>query len=185
MSDTVAILCAARKSYYHSMAGCEVYDIERDVRTFAGGMPIVAHPPCRSWSAFCAHQAKPLLGEKELGPLCVEWLRECGGVLEHPAHSRLWDHCDLPTPGEPERGGLWSLAVQQSWWGDSRTKNTWLLFAGVAPSDLPPIPYTLRESHGDRRKWQLMSKTQRAATPPAMAEWLVSVARSIAATPAK
>lgn len=67
-----------------------------DVRTFQGGMPIVGHPPCRSWSAFCRHQAKPLLGEKELAPFVVEHLRKCGGVMEHPAHSTLWDALNLP-----------------------------------------------------------------------------------------
>jgi hypothetical protein len=175
----IAVLCCHQNSIYHTMPGLDCYDISRDVRTFAGGVPVVAHPPCRSWSAFCRHQAKPLLGEKELGPLCVDWLRECGGVLEHPAHSTLWDYCKLPKPGEPERDGLYSLAVQQSWWGDSLAKNTWLLFSKVERDRLPEIPFTLRYSHGDRRTWQLMSKKQRAATPAAFAEWLVEVARMV------
>lgn len=177
MRSDVAILCAARNSIYHSMEGVTVYDLDRDVRTFAGGTPIVAHPPCRAWSAFCRHQAKPLPGEKELAPLCVEWLREWGGVLEHPAHSTLYDALDLPKPREPERNGLWSMAVNQSWWGDSRTKATWLLFSRIDRA--LEIPYWIHNPNGDRRRWQVMSKHQRAATHPAFARWLVDVARSV------
>ena len=153
------------------------YDIDRDVRTFNGGMPIVAHPPCRAWSAFCAHQAKPLPGEKDLGPLCVEWLKKCGGVLEHPAHSRLWDACGLPKPGQCSRGDLWSMELRQAWFGDSREKKTWLLCCGLWCGDLPSMPFVLRSTQGDRRRWQLMGNTQRAATVPAFAEWLVAIAR--------
>lgn len=172
----IAVLCAARNSIYKRFEGVEVYDIERDVRTFEGGKPVVAHPPCRAWSAYCAHQAKPAEGEKDLGPLCVDWLKQCGGILEHPAHSRLWDHCGLPKPGRT-RGELWSMEVNQSWWGDTRIKKTWLLIAGVLPGDLPAVPFRLHDTRGDRRRWQVMSKHQRAATVPAFAEWLVTVAR--------
>ena len=171
----VAVLCVARNSIYKQLSGLECYDIDRDVRTFCGGMPVVAHPPCRAWSAYCAHQAKPEPGEKELGPMCVEWLKQYGGVLEHPAHSRLWNHCDLPKPGEPARDGLWSIAVQQSWWGDSRTKNTWLLLSGVSRVSVPMAPHN---AEGDRRRWQVMSKHQRAASVPAFARWLIEVARA-------
>lgn len=173
----VAILCAARNSIYKEFKHVEVFDIDRDARRFNGGVPVVCHPPCRAWSAFCAHQAKPLLGEKDLAPMCVDKLRENGGVLEHPAHSRLWKYLGLPRPGEPEKNQLWSLAVQQSWWGDSRSKKTWLLFAGISPDKLPDIPFRNHNPKGDTERWNRMSKTQRAATPRAFAEWLIEVAR--------
>lgn len=172
----VAVLCCSKRSVYKSFEGVDCYDIDRDARTFTGGFPVVAHPPCRSWSAYCAHQAKPLPREKELAPMCVLWLMRCGGVLEHPAHSRLWDAMELPKPGE-RKYGLHCVAVQQCWWGDSRTKNTWLLFSRVDLSkvNFPPK----RETNGDRRTWQLMSKEQRSATHPEFARWLVEVARQV------
>lgn len=46
---TVAALCVAPNSGYKAMPGVECYDQARDVRNFAGGMPVVAHPPCRAW----------------------------------------------------------------------------------------------------------------------------------------
>lgn len=174
----VAVLCAARNSTYKQMDNVEVYDIERDVRTFQGGMPIVGHPPCRSWSAFCRHQAKPSPGEKELAPFVVEHLRKCGGVMEHPAHSTLWDALKLPKPGERQRDGLWTLWVKQCWWGDVRTKNTWLLFSGIDVWTVA-TPFQLHEPKGDRRRWQVMSKHQRSATVPAFAQWLIDTARQV------
>ena len=173
---TVAILCSARKTHYRDMPGVEVYDEVRDARTFAGGMPVVAHPPCRAWSAFCRHQAKPEPGEMELGPWCVEQVRTWGGVLEHPALSRLWEHCNLPLPGE-RTVDEWTMRVKQSWFGDSRTKNTWLFIVGVEPSELPDIPLRLHSPQGDRRRWQLMSHQQRARTSREFNGWLVEVAR--------
>lgn len=173
----VAALCVARNSVYKTLPGVECFDIDRDCRTFAGGMPIVAHPPCRAWSAYCRHQAKPLPGEKDLAPLCVLMLKASGGVLEHPAHSRLWDALDLPKPREPKRHGLYSIAVRQAWWGDTRSKETWLLIAGVEYTRLPEVPYRLHDPRGDRQRWNTMSKGTRSATCKPFAEWLVEVAR--------
>ena len=171
----VAVLCASRTSIYHSL-GVDVYDDTRDAMTFPGDQPVIAHPPCRAWSAFCAHQAKPEPGEKDLGLWCCEQLKQCGGVLEHPAHSRMFAAAGLPLPGE-RCGGLWSMAVDQSWWGDSRKKGTWLCFSRVAKENIE-VPFILRDSSGDRRRWQVMSKRQRAETCIQFAEWLISVANS-------
>ena len=170
----VAVLCVARNSIYKTL-GVDCYDIDRDAKSFAESCPIVAHPPCRAWSAFCGHQAKPLPGEKDLGPMCVGLLRSNGGILEHPAYSRLWDHCQLPKPGEPAINGLWTLAVNQSWWGDRRSKRTWLLLAHIDPSDVE-LPFRLHDPRGDREQWNTMSKNTRAATPKALAEWLINTA---------
>jgi hypothetical protein len=112
----VAALCVASNSVYKGMPGVDVFDKARDVRSFAGGMPVLAHPPCRAWSAYTAHQAKPEPGEKDLGLLCAEWLRREGGVLEHPAHSRLFEAAGLPKPGK-RSGDLFTVAVLQAWWG--------------------------------------------------------------------
>ena len=173
----VAVLCAPRNSVYHTLPTVDVYDVLRDARMFQGGMPIVAHPPCRAWSAYCAHQAKPLPGEKELGLWCCEMLKQCGGVLEQPAHSRLFEAGGLPLPPSGD-AVLWSQQVDQWWWGDSRKKSTWLCFSGI-PRESVAVPYALRATDtGDKRRWQVMSHNQRSATPVAFAAWLVAIARA-------
>lgn len=160
------------------MPGVDVWDKKRDVRGFAGGMPVVAHPPCRSWSAYTAHQAKPEPGEKELGLLCVEHLKREGGVLEHPAHSRLFDAAGLPMPGK-RLGDLFTVEVWQAWWGYAMRKATWLCFSHIdmRAIEFPYSEHDSRDGLGDRRRQQLMSKHQRAATHPSMAQWLVDAAR--------
>ena len=174
--ESVAILCVHSNSIYHSLPAVDCFDARRDVRSFTGGKRVVCHPPCRSWSAFCAHQAKPPPGEKELGPLCVEHLKREGGILEHPAHSRLFDHCGLPKPGDPPKDGLWTAEVWQAWWGYPMMKKTWLCFSGIDPHQVS-FPFILHSRGADRRRQQVMSKNQRAATHPALAQWLVDHAR--------
>jgi hypothetical protein len=179
MSDprTIAVLCAQRRSVYHRMLGVDVYDIDRDARTFPGGMPVIAHPPCRAWSKHCAHQAKPDPGEKELGIWCAQQVKKWGGILEQPAGSRLWHATGLPDPGEHLAGwSLWSESVWRAWWGYSMRKATWLLFSQIDPSHVK-WPLVLHNPGLDRRREQVMSKNQRSKTAPAMAEWLVATAR--------
>lgn len=55
----VAVLFARQDSTYKALSGVDVYDIDRDARTFQGGMPVVAHPPCRAWGRLRAF-ANPL-----------------------------------------------------------------------------------------------------------------------------
>jgi len=175
---TIAALCVAANTPYRTMPGVECYDKRRDARSFNGGMPIICHPPCRAWSAFLRHQAKPDPGESELGLFCAERLRECGGVLEHPAYSRLFDAAKLPRPLE-RSSDLWTIAVWQSWWGYPMRKGTWLCFSRVDPARVE-VPYRMLNDRGaDRIIFKGMSRTQRAQTTPAFADWLVNLARSV------
>lgn len=171
----VSVLYVSRNSYYHVL-NADCYDAKRDAQSFSGSNPVVAHPPCRTWSAFCSHQAKAPEGEKALGVNAVETLRRVGGILEHPAHSRLFDYCDLPKPGEPGQNGIWSVEVSQAWWGFPCTKRTWLCFFYI-PESAVAFPKKTTLDPGCHRRWQGMSKNQRAATPPRLAEWLIETAK--------
>ena len=173
----VAILCASPRSVYHGMGHVDVFDRNRDARTFVGGMPIVAHPPCRGWSSKCRHQAKPEPGERGLGIWCAEQVRQWGGVLEQPAHSHLWHAAGLPNPGRGEPHS-WSVEVWQAWWGYPMRKATWLYFSRISPKAVQ-YPFRLHPKGGDRRAEQVMSKQQRSATTPEFAAWLVAMARKV------
>jgi hypothetical protein len=177
MQRHVAILCAARKSYYHNMAGVVVYDITRDARTFAGDMPVVAHPPCRGWSIKMRHEAKPTPGEMELGIWCCEQLRRCGGILEQPAGSLLFRAGGLPMPFAGSRDDIWSLCVHQSWWGLDVRKPTWLCFFGIDERQVH-VPYRLHDNANDWAIFRSKSNSKRSETIPAFAEWLVALARA-------
>ena len=171
---TVAVLFARSDSFYKTMPGCDVWDIERDARKWQGGAPVVAHPPCRAWGRY-AHKAKPREGEKQLAIEAVRFVRENGGVLEHPATSRLWPHLRLPAPGAPpDEFGGWSLLVFQSWFGHRAPKETILYIVGCAPEDLPPMPAQLNLEFG---RIEFMCTRERESTPAPFAEWLCELAR--------
>lgn len=193
MIDSVAVLFARADSVYKTLPGCDVFDIDRDARTFAGSDPVVAHPPCRAWGRFKA-MAKPRHDEKDLAHFAVRNVRANGGVLEHPAHSSLWPAAGLPLPGARDEFGGFTLPIDQNWFGHRAVKSTWLYVCGIEPSQLPAFPIIIGgASHviaqmrsrkdGTRLKkgesgWRPeVSKAEREHTPLALALWLVALAK--------
>ena len=171
----VAALFCNPNTHYRSIRDVDVYDATRCVSTFAEDCPIVAHPMCRAWSAWLRHQAKPKPGEMTMGLLACEWLKELGGVLEHPACSHLFAEAGLPKPGY-RSGHLLTISVDQCWWGYPVRKRTWLCFSRCEPLDMP---FRLHNFGDDARRYHNMSKLQRQATTPELAKWLVNCARQV------
>jgi len=184
----VAILCARRDSVYKTIGGCDVYDADRNAFSFDGKAPTVAHPPCRMWGRL-RKMAKGSQVERALAPWCVLMVRECGGVLEHPAQSSLFKHMGLPRPGQaPDVYGGWTLAISQFWFGHRAEKPTWLYICGISPRDIPELPYQMGQpSRVITNKKGLRSgmpgfrkectKSEREHTPATLAHWLVELAR--------
>lgn len=181
----VAVLFARADSIYKTMPGCDVWDIERDARQYRGGMPIVAHPPCRAWGVL-RHMAKPRVGERELALWAVCMVRIWGGVIEHPAGSLLWREAALPEPGQRDGWGGWTLQAPQYWWGHRCEKETRFYVAGCEPAAAPTIP--MRMGHpthvitqglrmGEPGWRPRVPNWEREATPPDLAAWLVELAR--------
>ena len=176
----VAALYVRADSHYHELPGVDCWDVIRDARRWPGGSPVIAHPPCRAWGRLRG-MAKPREDEKELARIAVRQVRENGGVLEHPQASTLWADQGLWNDGQG-----FTLPVSQYWFGHRAMKATWLYIVGISPRALPAMPIVLGESShviatGHRKGmpgWRpSVSKKEREATPPALAEWLVAVAR--------
>lgn len=188
----VAILFARADSVYKTLPGCDVYDIERDARTWPGGCPVVAHPPCRAWGVLRA-LAKPRHDEKDLARWAVAQVRYWGGVLEHPAGSTLWADQKLPKPGlGRDLFGGWTFAAPQKWWGHKAEKATLLYIVGVGPRGIPDVPYLMGEAthvvakaRGFRGRFDRpgyrpeLSRRGREHTPIDLAAWLVDLARRV------
>lgn len=183
----VAVLFARSDSIYKQAAGTDVWDIERDARKWPGGVPVVAHPPCRAWGAL-RHFAKPRHDEKDLGPWAVEQIQRWGGVLEHPAASSLFPHMGLPSGNRIDAHGGFTMPIWQSWFGHRADKATRLYIVGVGPREVPDFPLKLgNATHvvspsrniraGDWNYRPQLRKAERERTPPALAEWLLEVAR--------
>lgn len=107
---TVAVLFARADSCYKEMPECDVWDIDRDARKWAGGSPVVAHPPCRAWGRLRTF-AKPRKGERLLATWSVRQVRKWGGVLEHPASSTLWPKAGRVRPLVEKREGVGMLTA--------------------------------------------------------------------------
>lgn len=187
----IAALFVRADSHYKTIPGVDCWDMERDARLFQGGSPVIAHPPCRAWGQL-SHIAKPRHDEKDLAYFAVKKVRECGGVLEHPAKSKLWAAAGLPSPGHRDEFGGWTICVSQFWWGHKAEKKTLLYIVGIEPAELPDIPFVMGEapcvvaSSGRRKDGRRLkrrpeiSKKEREATPPAFAAFLIEIANKCA-----
>jgi len=182
--NSVAALFVRRDSIYKRLPDVDAYDIDRDARSFPGGMPVVAHPPCRAWGGL-RQFAKPRPDEKSLALFAVGQVRREGGVLEHPRASTLWRECDLPLGLETDAFGGFSISVDQSWWGYPARKATLLYVCGCARADLPPMPISLHlppklVDSSARQKGRMnghyLPKSQREVTVEPLAMWLVELA---------
>jgi hypothetical protein len=181
----VAVLFAREDSIYKSFQCCDVYDIKRDARTFHGGLPVVAHPPCRAWASLRFH-AKPRPGEKDLAFFAIDSVRKNGGVLEHPEKTALFNVAGLPQVGEYDEHGGFTIIVDQNWFGHRARKRTRLYIVGCKISDLPPMPIKLGEATHTVGLWSgrnkatcrpSINKREFESTPAEFAEWLVDVAK--------
>lgn len=183
----VAVLFTCKNSVYQNFPECDCYDIHRDAKTFAGGLPVVAHPPCRAWGKL-AHFAKPRPGERNLALWAVDQVRINGGILEHPLGSRLWAEKPLPKPGFFDEFGGFTIKIPQFWFGHKAFKDTLLYICGIHPDELPEIPFKLGEAEfvvsTSKRKvgpWKKeLSKEQREQTPIDFAKWLIETAKRAA-----
>lgn len=78
----IAVLFVRADSIYKTIPGCDCYDAERDALTWPGGMPVIAHPPCRTWGRLKAFATAAPEGEHALGLWAISQVRKWGGVAD-------------------------------------------------------------------------------------------------------
>lgn len=172
---TVAALYVDKLGCYPKMYGVDCWDETRDARLYDGPHPVVAHPPCGKWGRlrqFCKRN------DADCGPRAVGQVQNWGGVLEHPAGSKLWEHCGLPRPIPWDFGlkhkriraiscfdgfGGYTIEVDQVEWGHVARKRTWLYLVGVPREALEAPPFPGREPthwiHGGRGRTETRNHT--------------------------
>ncbi len=180
---TVAALYVETNGVYYGLPDVDPWDEERDARTYQGPWPVVAHPPCKSWSLMGQCRPEIVRGRDEgCFAQALSAVRTYGGVLEHPRHSRAWSVFNLPMPAAKGWSGTlwdrgWSCEVDQFAYGHRANKRTWLYFVGDA--DPPQLRW------GARGKAQVTvrndgggGRDQRSRTPTAFRDVLLDMARS-------
>lgn len=188
---TVAVLYVDPTGPYPLMADTDCWDEKRDARKYSGLWPVVAHPPCGRWCGMARMNERRWGAKVGNDGGCFESalaaVRRCGGVLEHPARSLAWNAFNLPRPdgiGWRMMGdGEWVGEVWQSAYGHKATKRTWLYFVGRQPFE----QFRLARSRGTHqigggihtgnRSLPRLDGKETHLTPPAFAEYLVSLAR--------
>ena len=206
---TVATLYVQKNGAYANLPGVDAWDEERDARKYAGPWPVVAHPPCQRWGRFWAGQPLHIArtGERKVKgddggcfAHALAMVRQCGGVLEHPAGSHAWKHFGLKEP--PRAGGWieadgflgWTCCVEQGRYGHYARKPTWLYALGC---DLPDLRWGISEPQFTpeavakyglaycKRAGELAFRgggkdsTPRISTPAPFRDILLSMARSV------
>ncbi len=152
----IAVLCALEKSFYKTLPDLEVYDKQRNAYTFNLDIPVIAHPPCQQWSRLKSF-AKFDREEKDLAFFCLEKIKKNGGILEHPAGSSFFKEAGIkPT-----------ISIDQSWFGFSCRKRTYLYF-----HDCKPLSFPLSFDLVTKRVPDL-AQDMRSYTTPQFANWLI------------
>lgn len=180
---SIAVLFARPDSAYKEFEGFDVYDMDRDARTFCKRIPVLAHPPCRAWGIL-SHMANPREGEKQLAYFALAQVRLNGGVLEHPSGSRLWKEASLPIGMLVDEFGGFTIEIDQYDFGHVAHKNTKLYICGIDKNDLPSLPNknlanTDRSIAGNIKGTKRCTQYQREYTPPELIKWLKEVAERI------
>jgi len=182
----IAALYIDPRGPYPAMAGVDCWDEARDAKLYDGPHPVVAHPPCGSWSKL-RHLYKG--NDRDCGPRAMEQVRRWGGVLEHPANSQIWPYMGLTGPGDAtDSYNGRTYLVHQVDWGHCCSKPTWLYVVGV---DQKRVMRNIRDRRGtgtpthcictgprQTKRLPVASKQLKRRTPGPFAEWLVSLARS-------
>jgi hypothetical protein len=178
------VLFTEEKSIYHTM-GCDCYDEKRNALTYTGEKAFICHPPCRTWGRLYK-QTGLHPGEHLLSVWSILKIWKNGGVLEHPAGSKLWKLMKLPAPGSGvDSHNGWSLSIDQHWFGHKAKKNTWLYIRGVPPGEIPSYPINLNlithciAAHKSDSGLKLLDKKQYSKTPVQLAEFLIQLTEII------
>lgn len=179
----IPILFCRHDSLYKSLPFADVWDEQRNALQYVGSMPVVAHPPCRTWGRL-RQFAKAPPGEWFCAIFAVCVIRSNGGVLEHPAESTLWQAMGLPKPGAGrDKWGGFTIEIRQCDFGHVAEKLTWLYIVTKATT-LPVMParreptHVVKSSKRDDPKTRLPICTHkwRDQTPVPLALWLIEVA---------
>jgi len=157
----------------------DYYGKHRNALNYQGNDVVICHPPCAHWGAM-SQFASISPGEKYLA-LHALWLVEInGGILEHPAQSKIWNLIR----NQPTHYTGQILSVNLSWFGFPTQKRTYLYIKGATLKEIPPHPISfesvttfIRPKHQPGAKH--LPKSQRDTTPISMCKWLIEITRII------
>lgn len=186
-SNNISALYCSSDSIYKNLL-IDVYDSERNAFTFDSDNVVICHPPCRTWGRL-SHMSSAPKDEYLTGIHAVNMVRKNGGILEHPAGSKLFKYMNIPVNGSYDKYNGFIISVNQHWFGHRAQKRTWLYIVGIKRNQLPALPINydaITHVVGSSKKRKTKDKglpeitrNERSATPLKLAKWLIEVANII------
>ena len=192
----IAALFVESGGIYAGRPDVDLWPKERDARRYDGPHPVVAHPPCERWGRWWWADGSAQPGnDGGCFAAALAAVEQFGGVLEHPAHSHASASHRPPVPA-PD--GRWapnlyrpgvSVHVEQGHYGHRARKATWLYYVGDSPPEVSRgasvsraylcRPNRDKHGRGGNADVEIMGAKEARSTPPAFAELLLSMARSV------
>lgn len=201
----IAALFVDHVGHYVNDPWFDAWPESRDARTYAGSLPVIAHPPCQLWVNLAAVNWKRYRRERPAwypggtdGGMFASALanvRRVGGVLEHPGSSFAWAAHGLARPDAlgwtRVNDHEWTCEVWQNAYGFPARKRTWLWYcspAGYAPPELnwtrQPAMCQIGFQFGTDARRPVVSKRAASRTPLAFRDELARLALHAAHGPA-
>lgn len=177
----IPVLFCLPGSAYKKYVFSDCYDITRNALNYRGPQAIIAHPPCRTWGRL-SHLSTAPRSERLLAMWAIQKVRTNGGILEHPAGSRLFKKMLIPLDGSPDQTGGFVVSINQHWFGFKAKKRTYLYIVGCSRSQLPALPLSfdaITHSVSSSRNYLELDKSKHSETVPKLCEWLFEIQRII------
>lgn len=196
-------LYVEKDGVYFDLPGVIPWDAEKDARSCRNRAPAICHPPCERWGRYWGGgpmlhgtERQKLLGDDDGCFAHALWyVRQFGGVIEHPEASHAWSYYGLNKP--PRKGG-WIKAdnyggltccVEQGNYGHRARKATWLYINKIEPIELKwgkaegnfnllDEGFHSKEERARKIKTgicQRLSRNQRATTPEPFRDLLLKM----------
>lgn len=181
--EKIPVLFTLPGSNYTKYSFTDCYDVNRNALNYSGQKAIIAHPPCRLWGRL-SHLSKAPKSERLLAIWAVIKVRANGGILEHPAGSRLFRKMLIPLDGSPDQYGGFVISINQHWFGFKAKKRTYLYIVGCSRSQLPALTLNfdaITHSVSSSPNFLELDKKQNSVTVPKLCEWLFEIQRIIEA----
>ncbi len=173
---TVVLYCQVKSVYKRLGLDLDIYDINRNAKTYRGSKPVIAHPPCAPWGNYAWNSKQ----SKSTAIHAFKVVTNNGGLLEHPSHSKLWDMFSVPKPGEPairiNGRWLWSVSVCQGAYGHISHKPTWIMVCSKETFNTEVNELDFSKAYG---KINSMRKEARKSTPKRFALFLIDIMNQV------
>jgi hypothetical protein len=177
----VAALYVDCPGVYYQFDNVDCWSEINDATKYDGPYPVIAHPPCAPWGSLAGVSK---YHDRNCAIIAIDQVQKFGGILEHPANSKLFRTTGLPLPNKNGNKYGFTVEIDQVFWGHPCRKRTWLYIVGIERSKLLEYKYANFDAvathvvvDGPGILLPVMKPKLRSRTPILFAKWLIELTR--------